>query len=137
MVIVDSILMENKYPVELHYVAHLDQVWIVSWAHPKDEQSRKSMHVIEKAKEKRKHRAIPVTTSKSSNDDPSQVVDPLVENIFFPTRDSKQFTVAYVSLRGFTGLLKLDLKSFNYVKSVDLAPFNNCAPERLHFSNLC
>ena len=49
--------MTDKYPVELHYVPHLDQVWVLNW---RSEQNLgiKTIQVIRDASQKRKHHTV-------------------------------------------------------------------------------
>jgi hypothetical protein len=47
----------DKYPVELHYVPHLDQVWVLNWR-SEHNQGIKTIQIIRDAAQKRKHHTV-------------------------------------------------------------------------------
>lgn len=128
MVVVD-VVPTDRYPVELHYVPHLDQVWVECWR-SEDDDSQKTLQVIRDAKEKRKHHTVHPEPIDSHFD--------LVEALFLPPdlKSSSQFRYGYVSHKNGRGLYKMDLIALRYTKSVDLTPYN-CVPQHIEFSALC
>lgn len=128
MVVVD-VISTDRYPVELNYVPHLDQVWVRCWR-KEEVGAQKTLQVIRDAKEKKKHHTVHPEPINSHFD--------LVENIFFPPdlKSSSQFRYAYVSHKNARGLYKMDLIGIRYTKSIDLTPYN-CFPQHVEFSALC
>lgn len=49
--------MTDKYPVELHYISHLDQVWVLNWRSEKN-LGIKTIQVIRDASQKKKHHTV-------------------------------------------------------------------------------
>ena len=49
--------MTDRYPVELHYVPHLDQVWVLNWR-SEHNQGIKTIQIIRDAAQKRKHHTV-------------------------------------------------------------------------------
>jgi len=47
----------DKLPVNLHYVPHLDQVWVLNWRSEKDV-GVKTIQIIRDASQKRKHHTV-------------------------------------------------------------------------------
>nr|CAD7198305.1 unnamed protein product [Timema douglasi] len=56
MVVVD-VVVTDKFPVELHYVPHLDQVWVLNWRSEVN-QGIKTIQIIRDAAQKRKHHTV-------------------------------------------------------------------------------
>lgn len=50
-------VVTDKRPVALHYVPHLDQVWVLNWRSRID-QGVKTIQVIRDASQKRKHHTV-------------------------------------------------------------------------------
>lgn len=127
MVVVD-VIMTDRYPVDIFYVEHLDQVWLVNW---RDEQDHgvKTIQVIREASQKKKHHTV--------HPEPIDGHFDLVYSLFIPTLQEygHQFKYGYVSHTNQRGLYKLSLPAMKYVKAIDLAPYN-CVPRSLQFSSL-
>ena len=49
--------MTDRYPVDVYYVEHLDQVWIVNWRDEEDH-GVKTIQVIREASQKKKHHTV-------------------------------------------------------------------------------
>lgn len=49
--------MTDRYPVDIFYVDHLDQVWIVNWRDEEDH-GVKTIQVIREASQKKKHHTV-------------------------------------------------------------------------------
>ncbi|XP_050056209.1 follistatin-related protein 5-like isoform X1 [Aphis gossypii] len=127
MVVVD-VVITDKYPVALHYVAHLDQVWVLNWRSVYDD-GVKTIQVIRDASQKRKHHTV--------HPEPIDGQFDLVRDLFMPTAQdlSHWFKYGYVSHANQRGLYKLDLANMRYIRSIDLSPYN-CVPRTLQFSSL-
>ncbi|XP_073991305.1 follistatin-related protein 5-like isoform X2 [Rhodnius prolixus] len=127
MVVVD-VVVTDKRPVALHYVPHLDQVWVLNWRSRID-QGVKTIQVIRDASQKRKHHTV--------HPEPIDGQFDLVRDLFMPpVQDmSHVFKYGYVSHTNQRGLYKLDLANMRYVRSIDLAPYN-CVPRSMQFSAL-
>ncbi|XP_050531611.1 follistatin-related protein 5-like [Daktulosphaira vitifoliae] len=127
MVVVD-VVVTDKYPVELHYVAHLDQVWVLNWRSVYND-GVKTIQVIRDASQKRKHHTV--------HPEPIDGQFDLVRNLFMPKAQDLNhwFKYGYVSHANQRGLYKLDLANMRYLRSIDLSPYN-CVPRNLQFSSL-
>lgn len=151
-----QVVITDKYPVALHYVAHLDQVWVLNWRSVYDD-GVKTIQVIRDASQKRKHHTV--------HPEPIDGQFDLVRDLFMPTAQvrasnvllieydiqhrlqsyrypkiaqdlSHWFKYGYVSHANQRGLYKLDLANMRYIRSIDLSPYN-CVPRTLQFSSLC
>jgi len=148
-------VITDKYPVALHYVAHLDQVWVLNWRSVYDD-GVKTIQVIRDASQKRKHHTV--------HPEPIDGQFDLVRDLFMPTAQVREsnvliirrydlqrrngrfyrnsqdlshwFKYGYVSHANQRGLYKLDLANMRYIRSIDLSPYN-CVPRTLQFSSLC
>lgn len=127
MVVVD-VVVTDKLPVELHYVPHLDQVWVLNWRSERN-QGVKTIQVIRDAAQKRKHHTV--------HPEPIDGQFDLVKGLFMPPlQDMNQlFKYAYVTHTNQRGLYKLDLANMRYIRSIDLTPYN-CVPRSIEFSAL-
>lgn len=129
MVVVD-VVSTDKYPVELHYVPHLDQVWILNWRSTNDT-GIKTIQVIRDAGQKRKHHTV--------HPEPIDGQFDLVKSLFIPSPAQElshySFKYGYVTHTNQRGLFKLDLVNLRYTRSVDLTPYN-CVPVNIQFSAL-
>ncbi|RZF49112.1 hypothetical protein LSTR_LSTR008398 [Laodelphax striatellus] len=127
MVVVD-VVITDKNPVALHYVPHLDQVWVLNWRSEVDE-GVKTIQVIRDAAQKRKHHTV--------HPEPIDGQFDLVRDLFMPpVQDmSHMFKYGYVSHTNQRGLYKLDLANMRYIRSIDLTPYN-CVPRSMQFSAL-
>lgn len=127
MVVVD-VVVTDKYPVELHYVPHLDQVWVLNW---RSEQNLgiKTIQVIRDASQKRKHHTV--------HPEPIDGQFDLVRGLYIPPIQdmSHMFKYGYVTHTNQRGLYKLDLANMRYIRSVDLTTYN-CVPRHIQFSAL-
>lgn len=52
-----QVVITDNNPVALHYVPHLDQVWVLNWRSTRD-QGVKTIQVIRDASQKRKHHTV-------------------------------------------------------------------------------
>ncbi|EEB13958.1 conserved hypothetical protein [Pediculus humanus corporis] len=127
MVVVD-VVITDKYPVELFYVAHLDQVWLLNWRSEKNI-GIKTIQVIRDASQKKKHHTV--------HPEPIDGQFDLVRGLFIPDIQdlNHNFKYGYVTHSNQKGLYKLDLANMRYVKNVDLSA-NNCVPRHVQFSAL-
>ncbi|KAF6205139.1 hypothetical protein GE061_019306 [Apolygus lucorum] len=127
MVVVD-VVVTDKRPVALHYVPHLDQVWVLNWRSTRD-QGVKTIQVIRDACQKRKHHTV--------HPEPIDGQFDLVRGLYMPPVEDMlhSFKYGYVSHTNQRGLYKLDLANMRYVRSIDLAPYN-CVPQNMQFSAL-
>ncbi|KAK6630501.1 hypothetical protein RUM43_014846 [Polyplax serrata] len=119
MVVVD-VVITDKYPVELHYVPHLDQIWVLNWR-SENNLGVKTIQVIRDASQKKKHHTV--------HPEPIDGQFDLVRGLYIPfIQDmSHMFKYGYVTHTNQRGLYKLDLGNMRYIKNVDLTP-NNCVP---------
>ncbi|XP_059615041.1 follistatin-related protein 5-like [Phlebotomus argentipes] len=126
MVVVD-VIATDRYPVELHYVPHLDQVWILNWRRP-DTPYSKTLQVIRDAGEKKRHQA---THPQMKSD------TEVIRDFFVPTADFEPlnyaFNYGYVTHQNTMGLQKIDLNTFHYVRYIDLSSYA-CLPYSVTFS---
>ncbi|KDR16550.1 Follistatin-related protein 5 [Zootermopsis nevadensis] len=127
MVVVD-VVVTDKYPVELHYVPHLDQVWVLNWR-SEHNQGIKTIQIIRDAAQKRKHHTV--------HPEPIDGQFDLVQGLFMPPIQdmTHMFKYGYVTHTNQRGLYKLDLANMRYTRSIDLTPFN-CVPRQIQFSAL-
>ncbi|XP_074037998.1 follistatin-related protein 5 isoform X2 [Leptinotarsa decemlineata] len=129
MVVVD-VVSTDKFPVELHHVPHLDQVWVLNWRSPNDT-GIKTIQVIRDAGQKRKHHTV--------HPEPIDGQFDLVTGLFIPSPSQElshySFKYGYVTHTNQRGLYKLDLVNLRYTRSVDLTPYN-CVPAQVRFSAL-
>ncbi|KAJ8982694.1 hypothetical protein NQ317_013166 [Molorchus minor] len=130
MVVVD-VVSTDKYPVDLHHVPHLDQVWVLNWRSPNNT-GIKTIQVIRDAGQKRKHHTV--------HPEPIDGQFDLVTGLFIPSPFQElshySFKYGYVTHTNQRGLYKLDLINLRYTRSVDLTPYN-CVPVQIRFSALC
>ncbi|CAG9819352.1 unnamed protein product [Phaedon cochleariae] len=129
MVVVD-VVSTDKYPVELHHVPHLDQVWVLNWRST-NTTGIKTIQVIRDAGQKRKHHTV--------HPEPIDGQFDLVTGLFIPSPSQElshySFKYGYVTHTNQRGLYKLDLVNLRYTRSVDLTPYN-CVPAQIRFSAL-
>jgi len=71
-----QVVITDKYPVALHYVAHLDQLWVLNWRSVYDD-GVKTIQVIRDASQKRKHHTV--------HPEPIDGQFDLVRDLFMPT----------------------------------------------------
>nr|XP_018913078.1 PREDICTED: follistatin-related protein 5-like isoform X1 [Bemisia tabaci] len=127
MVVVD-VVATDSYPVALHYVPHLDQVWVLNWRDT-SQSGAGTVQVIRGAAQKRKHHTV--------HPEPIDGHFDLVNDLFMPPVQDMNHMLkyGYVSHTNQRGLYKLDLGNMRYVRSVDLSPYN-CVPQTMQFSAL-
>lgn len=51
-------VVTDKYPVQLHYVPHLDQVWVLNWRSTESTDGQRTIQVIRDASQKKKHHTV-------------------------------------------------------------------------------
>lgn len=126
-----QVVVTDKYPVDLHYVPHLDQVWVLNWR-SENNTGIKTIQVIRDAGQKRKHHTV--------HPEPIDGQFDLVKGLYIPAANQEishlTFKYGYVTHTNQRGLYKLDLSNLRYTKSVDLTPYN-CVPAHIQFSALC
>lgn len=139
----------DKYPVDLHYIPHLDQVWLLNWRSLNDT-GIKTIQVIRDAGQKRKHHTVHPEPIDGQFDLVKGLYIPSAEQVysycfllsclcschFFQELSHYSFKYGYVTHTNQRGLYKLDLVNLRYVRSVDLTPYN-CVPSQIQFSALC
>ncbi|XP_071439347.1 follistatin-related protein 5-like isoform X2 [Hetaerina americana] len=127
MVVVD-VVVTDKYPVELHHVPPLDQVWVLNWR-SETNHGIKTIQIIRDAAQKRKHHTV--------HPEPIDGQFDLVKGLFMPpVQDiTHTFKYGYVTHTNQRGLFKLDLANMRYIRSIDLTPYN-CVPREIQFSAL-
>ncbi|XP_023220936.1 follistatin-related protein 5-like isoform X2 [Centruroides vittatus] len=127
MVAVD-VVVTDKYPVDLHYVPHLDQVWVLCWRRTED-RGTKTIQIIRDASQKKKHHTV--------HPEPVDGHFDLVSGLFIPPVQDlgHGWKYGYVVHTNQRGMYKLDLQGMKYSKTVDLTPYN-CAPKSADFSSL-
>lgn len=130
MIIID-VIQTDSYPVELKYVQHLDQIWVVNWRSENDT-DQKTIVVIRDANQKKKHYTV--------HPEPIDGQFDLVKGLFLPSSELEMknlnFKYGYVTHGNQRGFFKLDLANFRYTKFVDLVLYN-CVPDNIEFSALC
>lgn len=80
-------MITDKYPVALHYVAHLDQVWVLNWRSVYDD-GVKTIQVIRDASQKRKHHTV--------HPEPIDGQFDLVRDLFMPTAQVRASNVLLI-----------------------------------------
>lgn len=81
-------MITDKYPVALHYVAHLDQVWVLNWRSVYDD-GVKTIQVIRDASQKRKHHTV--------HPEPIDGQFDLVRDLFMPTAQVRERNFLIIS----------------------------------------
>ncbi|KAF4531901.1 hypothetical protein B566_EDAN000930 [Ephemera danica] len=124
-----QVVVTDKFPVELHYVPHLDQVWVLNWRSRNPTDGVRTIQVIRDAAQKRKHHTV--------HPEPIDGQFDLVKGLFIPPLQDirHNFKYGYVTHTNQRGMYKLDLANMRYVRSVDFAPYN-CVPSHIEFSAL-
>lgn len=84
-----QVVITDKYPVALHYVAHLDQVWVLNWRSVYDD-GVKTIQVIRDASQKRKHHTV--------HPEPIDGQFDLVRDLFMPTAQVRTSNVLIIIL---------------------------------------
>ncbi|XP_076361506.1 follistatin-related protein 5-like [Tachypleus tridentatus] len=125
MVVVD-VVVTDKYPVDLYYVPHLDQIWLTCWR-SSDDRGTKTIQIIRDASQKRKHHTVHPEPVDGHFDLVSELFIPLTQDFRHPW---KYGFAVHTNQRG---MYKLQLKEMKYVKTVDLTPYN-CAPRSAAFA---
>ncbi|EEC08615.1 cell adhesion molecule, putative, partial [Ixodes scapularis] len=127
MVVVD-VVVTDKFPVDLHYVPHLDQVWVLCWRGPVD-RGTKTIQIIRDASQKKKHHTV--------HPEPVDGHFDLVSGLFIPPSQDLGYPwkYGYVVHTNQRGMYKMDLRAMKYIKTVDLTPYN-CAPASADFASL-
>ncbi|GFV71467.1 follistatin-related protein 5 [Trichonephila clavipes] len=126
MVVVD-VVVTDKFPVELHYVPNLDQVWVLCWRGYQD-RGTKTIQIIRDASQKKKHHTV--------HPEPVDGHFDLVSGLFVPSPQDlgHGWKYGYVVHTNQRGMYKLDLQGMKYLKTVDLTPYN-CAPKTADFAS--
>ncbi|XP_018495062.1 follistatin-related protein 5 [Galendromus occidentalis] len=127
MVVVD-VVVTDKFPVELYYVPHLDQLWVLCWRGPVD-RGTKTIQIIRDASQKKKHHTV--------HPEPVDGHFDLVSSLFIPSTSDLGFPwkYGYVVHSGQNGLSKMDLRAMKYVKTIEFANIT-CHPIGADFAAL-
>ncbi|KAH6944057.1 hypothetical protein HPB50_001479 [Hyalomma asiaticum] len=123
-----TVVVTDKFPVDLHYVPHLDQVWVLCWRGPVD-RGTKTIQIIRDASQKKKHHTV--------HPEPVDGHFDLVSGLFIPPAQDLGYPwkYGYVVHTNQRGMYKMDLRAMKYIKTVDLTPYN-CAPASADFASL-
>ncbi|XP_021344253.1 follistatin-related protein 5-like, partial [Mizuhopecten yessoensis] len=115
----------DKFPVKLHYVEHLDEVWVLCWNSDRNTGSKTIVVIRDASKDSRNHM---VHTQPIGNH------FDLVQDMFLPPQNDlgHDFHYGYVIHNEQRGLFKLDLDTMRYTKAVDLSTFD-CVPQKVAF----
>ena len=121
-------MVTDKYPVELHYVPHLDQVWLLCWR-SLDDKGTKTIQIIRDASQKKKHHTV--------HPEPVDGHFDLVSDLFVPDAQDTghKFRYGYAVHTNQRGMYKVDLAAMKYIRTVDLTPYN-CVPKGVAFSSI-
>lgn len=127
MVVVD-VVVTDKFPVEMHYVPHLDQLWVLCWRGPVD-RGTKTIQIIRDASQKKKHHTV--------HPEPVDGHFDLVSALFIPRSSDLGFPwkYGYVVHSGQNGLSKMDLRAMKYVKTIEFTNIT-CHPVSADFAAL-
>ncbi|XP_033108247.1 follistatin-related protein 5-like [Anneissia japonica] len=123
--IVEYIKTETK-PVSLQYVAHLDQVWFVSWG-KKDQPSMRIVQVIPEASKFQAHHPIHMEPTKHHYDS--------IQSLYIPPKQIPGqgfFEYGFAHHDKELGLDKIDLKSMKKVSTLELVS-HGCVPHALAY----
>ncbi|XP_041362870.1 uncharacterized protein LOC121378659 [Gigantopelta aegis] len=120
-----QVIDTDKSPVNLHYVAHLDQVWVLCWNGDKDG-STKTVVVIRDASKYIQHHSVHTQPVGNRFD--------LVQDLFLPPSNDlhHEFNYGYVTHSGQEELFKLDLRTMKYINTIDISKYD-CVPKTLTF----
>ncbi|CAH1795561.1 unnamed protein product [Owenia fusiformis] len=123
-----QVIPTDKIPVAVHYVEHLDQVWILCWNN-KDYGGVKTALVIQKASADGQHHTIHTEPVANRFDQ--------IEDIFVPGNNdlSHQFSHGYVVHHEQQALFKIDLETMKYVRTIDLKKYE-CVPHKVEYAPL-
>lgn len=120
-----QVISTDKQPMQVHYVEHLDQVWVLCWNGEADE-STKTIVVVRDASKYVQHRAVHTQPVGNRFD---QIQDLFIAK---PNDLRHAFDYGYVTHNGQRGLTKIDLDNMRYTKTVDLTTYD-CVPQSLAF----
>ncbi|XP_033732811.1 uncharacterized protein LOC117322144 isoform X2 [Pecten maximus] len=115
----------DKFPVKLHYVEHLDEVWVLCWNSDRNTGSKTIVVIRDASKDSRHHMV---------HTQPIGYRFDLVQDMFLPPQNDlgHAFHYGYVIHNEQRGLFKLDLDTMRYTKAVDLSNFD-CVPQKVAF----
>lgn len=127
----------DRFPVNLEYVPHLDQVWLVNWR-SQEGASTKSIQVIRNASRaaQRGHRNKVQHEAESIEGQFDQIKGLFVPSVAEQEQMPYVYRYGYVTHENQRGMYKLDLVRLKYTKSIELTLYN-CVPENIEFSALC
>jgi len=97
----------DRYPVELHYVPHLDQVWVLNWR-SEHNQGIKTIQIIRDAAQKRKHHTV--------HPEPIDGQFDLVRGLFMPPIQVRTSSDAVNSMCVWLKLISIPVKMLKCVK---------------------
>lgn len=131
-----EVIETDRFPVNLQYVPHLDQVWLMNWR-SEEGASTKSIQVIRNASRaaQRHHNAVHRAIAIEGQFDQ-------IKGLFVPAAGSESGRMPYAYRYGYVthenqrGMYKLDLVRLKYTKSIEFTLYN-CVPENVEFSALC
>lgn len=127
MVVVD-VVVTDKFPVDLHYVPHFDQVWVLCWRAFQDK-GMKTIQIIRDAGQKKKHHSV--------HPEPVNGHFDLVRDLFIPSVQDTghKFKYGYAVHTNQQSMYKIDLAAMKYVRTIDLSPYN-CVPMHVDFASV-
>lgn len=130
-----QVIPTDPYPVKLHYIPHLDEVWILCWNFNSSTGS-KTIVVIKQASEAKPHHTVhtqPVGDRFDMTNTVGDHFDTLQDMFLPPSFDLKhKFGYGYIVHKEQQGLHKIDLKTMQYVKTLDFKPYE-CVPIHLAY----
>ncbi|XP_060560214.1 follistatin-related protein 5-like [Ruditapes philippinarum] len=121
----NQVIFTDHMPVSLHYIAHLDEVWVLCW-NGEDDNGSKTVVIIRNASQKTQHHA--VHTQPIGN----KFVQ--VQDIFLPNDNEfhHPYKFGYTVHNGQQGLFKISLEEKKYTRAVDLTKYD-CVPKSVAF----
>lgn len=137
MIVVETI-RTDRFPVNLQYVPHLDQVWLVNWR-SQEGASTKSIQVVRNASRHHRHGAgvQPMRhMAETIEGQFDQIKGLFVPSVVEQEQNPYVYRYGYVTHENQRGMYKLDLVRMKYTKSIELTLYN-CVPENIEFSALC
>ncbi|XP_076460170.1 uncharacterized protein LOC143293140 [Babylonia areolata] len=120
-----QVIATDRQPMQVYYVSHLDQVWVLCWS-GEEEESNKTMVVVRDASKYIQHRVVHTQPVGNRFDQ--------IQALFIaPANDLRHtYDYGYVTHSGQQTLTKLDLDNMRYVNTIHLSPYD-CVPRSLAF----
>ncbi|XP_052261854.1 follistatin-related protein 5-like isoform X2 [Dreissena polymorpha] len=121
----NQVISTDKMPVSLHYMEHLDEVWVLCW-NGEENGGSKTIVIIRNASQKIQHHVVHTQPIGNRYDQVQDVFLPPSSELHHPYR------YGYTVHRGQEGMFKVDLDLQKYAKAVDLTKFE-CVPFAVAF----